>query len=215
LIKSKKPVNAEQPADVVLRERPETTGSFHHFQQLRVIHEWKESVGQVAESTYDEHLIAMRPQKPFEFPDGTNYNFGAERWNAPEVMFNPRRYIDSAASAGSASVNLEQNQGVAQLIFSSVGLCDVELRPLLLNNVVVAGGNTLWQGYNDRLNWELTSLTPGSKIKIHAPGNTTERKCSSWLGGSILASLGTFHQLWVSKKEYEEYGPSIIDKKCH
>lgn len=53
-----------------------------------------------------------------------------------------------------------------------------------------------------------------SKIKIHAAGNTTERKSSSWLGGSILASLGTFHQLWVSRKEYEEFGDSIVHRKC-
>lgn len=59
----------------------------------------------------------------------------------------------------------------------------------------------------------LTSLLQ-SKIKIHAAGNTTERKSSSWLGGSILASLGTFHQLWVSRKEYEEFGDSIVHRRC-
>jgi actin-related protein len=49
---------------------------------------------------------------------------------------------------------------------------------------------------------------------VHAAGNQIERKSSSWLGGSILASLGTFNQLWISKKEYEEIGPSIIETKC-
>lgn len=36
------------------------------------------------------------------------------------------------------------------------------------------------------------------RIRIHAPANTVERKYAPWLGGSILASLGTFHQLWIS-----------------
>lgn len=40
-------------------------------------------------------------------------------------------------------------------------------------------------------------------MKIHAPGNPTERKYGGWLGGSILASLGTFHQLWISKEEWQ------------
>jgi actin-related protein len=52
------------------------------------------------------------------------------------------------------------------------------------------------------------------KVRIHASGHPTERRFSSWLGGSILASLGTFHQLWISKEEWEEYGPNIVAQKC-
>lgn len=48
------------------------------------------------------------------------------------------------------------------------------------------------------------------KIKIHSPTIPFERKYSSWLGGSVLASLGTFHQLWVTKEEYEEHGMAIV-----
>jgi actin-related protein len=33
--------------------------------------------------------MAQRPQKPFEFPDGYNNTFGAERYRVPEIMFNP------------------------------------------------------------------------------------------------------------------------------
>lgn len=41
------------------------------------------------------------------------------------------------------------------------------------------------------------------QVKIHAPGNPTERRYGGWLGGSILASLGTFHQLWISREEWQ------------
>jgi len=41
------------------------------------------------------------------------------------------------------------------------------------------------------------------QVKIHAPGNPIERKYGGWLGGSILASLGTFHQLWISREEWQ------------
>ena len=104
--------------------------------------------------------------------------------------------------------------GVHDMVYNSINNCDIDLRPLLFNNVVVTGGNTLFKGFNERLNYELPLKAPGSKIKIHAAGNTTERKSSSWLGGSILASLGTFHQLWVSRKEYEEFGDSIVHRRC-
>merc|ERR1711962_1768975 len=41
-----------------------------------------------------------------------------------------------------------------------------------------------------------------------------ERKYSVWIGGSILASLSTFQQMWISKQEYDECGPSIVHRKC-
>merc|ERR1712023_467339 len=44
------------------------------------------------------------------------------------------------------------------------------------------------------------------KVKIIAP---PERKYSVWIGGSILSSLSTFQQMWISKQEYDESGPSI------
>ena len=59
---------------------------------------------------------------------------------------------------------------------------------------------------------ELTSLAPAAmKIKVVAP---PERKYSVWIGGSILASLSTFQQMWISKAEYDESGPSIVHRKC-
>ena len=41
-----------------------------------------------------------------------------------------------------------------------------------------------------------------------------ERKYSVWIGGSILASLSTFQQMWIAKSEYDESGPSIVHRKC-
>ena len=49
------------------------------------------------------------------------------------------------------------------------------------------------------------------QVKIVAP---PERKYSVWIGGSILASLSTFQNLWCSKQEYDESGPGIVHRKC-
>jgi actin-related protein len=54
--------------------------------------------------------------------------------------------------------------------------------------------------------------SPTLKVKCIAAG-TNERSLCSWLGGSLLASLGAFHEMWLSKEEYKEFGPSIIDRK--
>jgi actin-related protein len=37
-----------------------------------------------------------------------------------------------------------------------------------------------------------------------------ERRYGAWIGGSIVGSLGSFQQLWVSKNEYEETGQSCL-----
>jgi actin-related protein len=46
---------------------------------------------------------------------------------------------------------------------------------------------------------------------VIAPPN---RKNSAWIGGSVLVSLATFSQMWVTKLECDETGPSIVHLKC-
>ncbi|XP_008471373.1 actin-1 [Diaphorina citri] len=80
------------------------------------------------------------------------------------------------------------------------------------HDVVLSGGTTMYPGIADRMQKEITALAPSTmKIKIIAP---PERKYSVWIGGSILASLSTFQQMWISKQEYDESGPSIVHRKC-
>lgn len=51
--------------------------------------------------------------------------------------------------------------GVHEMVHNSINSCDIDLRPLLFNNVVVTGGNTLFNGFNERLNYELPLKAPG------------------------------------------------------
>ncbi len=70
----------------------------------------------------------------------------------------------------------------------------------------------MYPGIADRMQKEITSLSPSTmKIKIIAP---YDRKYSTWIGGSMLASLSTFQQMWISKQEYDESGPSTVHRKC-
>jgi actin-related protein len=70
----------------------------------------------------------------------------------------------------------------------------------------------MYPGISDRMQKEIVALAPSSmRVKIIAP---PERKYSVWIGGSILASLSTFQQMWISKQEYDESGPSIVHRKC-
>ena len=99
------------------------------------------------------------------------------------------------------------------MVHSAIQSCDPDIRTLMYQNLVLAGGNTLFGGFADRLSYEMSYASPGIRVKIHAAANAIERSCSAWIGGSIVASLGTFHQLWISKKEYEESGASVLEKR--
>ena len=44
-------------------------------------------------------------------------------------------------------------------------------------------------------------------------GSPLERKHGVWLGGSVLASMGTSTQFWMSRAEYEEHGAALISRK--
>jgi actin len=90
--------------------------------------------------------------------------------------------------------------------------CDIDIRRDLYNNVVLSGGTTMFPGIDIRLTKELSALAPSSiKVKIVAP---PERKYSVWIGGSILSSLTSFQEMWISKDEYDESGPGIVHRKC-
>lgn len=91
------------------------------------------------------------------------------------------------------------------MILKSIASCDADVQSILSSNIIVTGGSSLLPGLLDRLEWELKTQAPGMKFKITAAGNVAERKFGSWLGGSILTSLGSFHQLWVGKDEVSFY----------
>ena len=130
------------------------------------------------------------PHRAFEMPDGYNQTFGAERYRVVEGLFDPKMALTDASNPAPPA-----GHTLPELIKSSLSQVDVDIRPHLLANVVVVGGSTLIHGFTERLDHELRTMFPGPRVKVSAPGNTYERKFASWIGGSILASLGTFHQV--------------------
>ncbi|KAG8564870.1 hypothetical protein GDO81_012609 [Engystomops pustulosus] len=138
-------------------------------------------------------------EKSYELPDGQVITIGNERFRCPEALFQP------------SFLGME-SCGIHETTFNSIMKCDVDIRKDLYANTVLSGGTTMYPGIADRMQKEITALAPSTmKIKIIAP---PERKYSVWIGGSILASLSTFQQMWISKQEYDESGPSIVHRKC-
>ena len=138
----------------------------------------------------------------YELPDKQFVTINAkERFCCPELLFGPNLCALGTDFAG-----------IHQICYNSIMKCDETVHCDLYANIVLSGGSTMFPGFANRLQKEITALAPPeTKIKIVDP---PEKINSVWVGGAILAPQLNMQQLWISKQEYDESGPSIVHRKC-
>ncbi|XP_063929298.1 actin-like protein 6B isoform X1 [Zophobas morio] len=209
MVASKEITKSEEAANFKRRVyQAKLTDSWHNYMVRQVMQDFQASVLQVSDNLYDEEVVKTMPAIHYEFPNGFHKDFGVERFKIPEPLFNPVAGIKSG---------IQPTLGVGPLVTTSVGMCDIDIRPAMYGSVVVTGGNSNLQGFTERLNRDLAAKTPpviSMRLKIISAPGATERKFGAWSGGSILTSLGSFQQLWVSKQEYDDGGKAIVQSKC-
>eukprot|EP01083_Nonionella_stella_P275347 935094_1 len=166
--------------------------------ERRFVRDIKEKLAYVTE-VFEENKKKVDIEKNYELPDGQVITIGSERYRAPEIMFKR------------SMLGLEM-EGLHHMLYQSIMKAKVDVRYDLYANIVLSGGNTMFPGMDERLQREMRSLGPfGIKINVIAP---PERKYLSWIGGSTLTALSTFEEMWITKEQYEETGPSIVHRKC-
>ena len=143
-------------------------------------------------------------EEKVKLPDGEELTLETERLKCPEALFRPN------------FLNLPESniKGLHDECCASIQQIDVEIRKDLYSNIILAGGNTMFEGLPERLTKEIQKLTPSAasnKVKVIA---LPERKYATWIGASILSSLSNFQCMWITRAEYKETGESIVHKKC-
>ena len=104
-----------------------------------------------------------------------------------------------------------QLPGIHESLYESIKKCDTNIRRVLSQNIVLSGGTTMFPGIVERLQRDLQCMLPQNvKVVVNA---TPSRKFAVWRGGSVLAAHEQFVKMCVTRREYKEYGPNILQRK--
>ncbi|KAL3083177.1 hypothetical protein niasHS_010979 [Heterodera schachtii] len=188
--------------------------AFNHSADFETVRQLKEKHCYVAYDVEQEQRLALETTvltESYTLPDGRMIKLGSERFEAPEVLFQPHL------------VNVEK-LGLSELLFNVIQSADIDTRLEFYKHIVLSGGTTMYPGFPSRLERELKQLylervLKGNtdsfqkfKIKIEA---IPRRKHMVFLGGAVLAHLmrDRDEEFWVTRREWEENGLSYCMKK--
>ncbi|XP_072923915.1 uncharacterized protein [Hemitrygon akajei] len=174
--------------------------SFAEKLETDVIQDIKEKLCYVSlDFKVESSKPAEEMQREYRLPDGTQIMVSNELIRAPELLFTHE------------NTGLKDT-GVLMLLLNSIAKCNGSLHEELYNNILLSGGSTLFPGMEERLLKEIKlHAPPGVPVKVIAP---PERKYSVWVGASILTSLSSFKHMWITLNDYNDFGPSIVNRRC-
>ena len=193
---------------------PKTTASYAAFKRLEIMEDIKATVCRLDDHVFNSDAHKNVAGVTYELPDGNTIEVGVERFQIPELLFQPEllKELDVEVPALSGDTKLKS---IPELVLECINNSDVDVRKDLWGNLVLGGGCSMFANMRERLEGALFDHAPQNvKTKVIASMNSVERRYATWIGGSILASLGSFQQLWMSKQEYEEHGANLVQRKC-
>ncbi|KAM7044464.1 LOW QUALITY PROTEIN: actin-related protein T1 [Molossus nigricans] len=146
--------------------------------------------------------LYKRPEevlRKYTLPDGNVIYIGDQLYQVPEILFTPHQLgIHSP--------------GLSKMVASSIMKCDTDIQRNLFAEIVLSEGTTLFPGLEERLLKELEQLASrGTPIKITA---SPDRCFSAWIGASIMTSLSSFKQMWITSEEFMEFGTYVVQRRC-
>ncbi|KAM4646786.1 actin-1-like [Amazona ochrocephala] len=178
----------------------ETGNSFVSTAEREIVQDIKEKLCYVVlDPSQKMHAEPAKLLRRYILPDGRAVETGDQLFRAPKALFVP-------AEAGITG------PGVGMMVLQSFSKCHRDIQPSILRSVLLSGGSTLFQGFKERLQKELQAGVPSTaRVKIISP---QDRVYSVWIGASILATSRAFRNMWVTKEDYCEAGPTVLQRKC-
>lgn len=138
-----------------------------------------------------------------------NIDIGYERFLGPEALLNPEL------------VSSDFTTPLPQVVDQAIQSSPIDVRRGLYKNIVLSGGSTMCKDLGKRLNRDIKSIVDCrvAKAQEFSKAKITEievnvishkkQRYAVWYGASLLADTPEFFQYCHTKKDYEEYGPSI------
>lgn len=124
------------------------------------------------------------------------------------MSYSDKKQVDSFPASLFSALGA-QDVSLQQAAHDGIMKCDVEIRKTLLSNVVLSGGNSVFDGMDLRLATELKKLAPAAEVKV---ASSPQREFSSWLGAAKMTALPSFENRWVSRQDYDESGPAVVHR---
>lgn len=204
--------------------------SYYSYMCMELARDLKENVCKVADSPLieNEQKYFNIPFTSYALPDGTIIDIGIDRFHTTELLFDSSQ-VDLSLYHHLSVLKLLPKSSIyslpaspigdpiTKLILDSVLQSETDLQQQFIQNIILTGGGSSYENLGDRFKVELEKVIfqtmPTWKVKVLG-SSANERGLCSWVGGSILASLGSFHEMWFSRAEYDEFGASLVDRKC-
>lgn len=186
--------------------------SYLQFMTAEVFRDMRESVCAVpmVPLTSDAATAIGFPQQRYELPDGTSVVLDKEFYEVGEQLLHPVSGGRTTTTTTTKEPPTAVAKGLHRMLYDAAQLCDADVRRDMLSNIILCGGGSLTPGLTERLHAELTALVPSTFKVRFTSVLKVERQFSAFIGGSILASLGSFQQLWLSRQEYDEVGAHAL-----
>ncbi|KFQ58768.1 Actin-related protein 5, partial [Pelecanus crispus] len=186
----------------VVDSKPETPdldplGSEQSLEDVESINEFEPLFAE-EQPEVEKPVAAVQPV--FNLAEYHQLFLGTERIRAPEIVFQP-------------SLIGEDQAGIAETMQYVLERYPKEQQAILVQNVFLTGGNTMYPGLKARVQKELLEMRPfQSSFQVHLASSPV---LDAWYGARDWAvEHMTREEGWITRKDYEEKGGEYLKEHC-
>ncbi|XP_075757454.1 actin-related protein 5 isoform X2 [Pelodiscus sinensis] len=196
-------IQAEVSIEVdVVDSKPETLdldplGSEQSLEDVESIHEFEPLF---AEEQPEAEKPVTTVEPVFNLAEYHQLFLGTERIRVPEIVFQP-------------SLIGEEQAGIAETMQYVLDRYPKEQQAVLVQNVFLTGGNTMYPGLKARIEKELLEMRPfQSSFQVHFASSPI---LDAWYGARDWAlEYVNREEGWITRNDYEEKGGEYLKEHC-